>query len=112
MTYTQHFRTPEETLYDHPEGHFIVSRHLEYIGREWRTYVHTEVYYFSPTVLRQMHAVFDELRPKLPPVIGAFNWLVGPREDHFMTRFGFRKTAPIVWDDGIARPLWLHDRRK
>lgn len=117
MIYTQYLRTPEEIIYDHPEGAYFISRHFEFMDGQWRTFVHCQVYFFSPSILKQMDRVFDEVRSTLPPVIGAWNWQVTAKEEKFMKRFGFYSvgrpmTGTFTWPNGEEHPLWLHVRSK
>ncbi|GAA0247251.1 hypothetical protein LNAOJCKE_0408 [Methylorubrum aminovorans] len=112
MSYIQYLSTPEEVLYDDPQGHFTVTRHLEFIQGEWRTFLHTEFFYFAPSVLREVRRIFPIERAKLPPTIYAIlnhEKAVGP---HYLKVFGFKPLADVPYDDGKIRTWWVHERSK
>ncbi len=109
--YIQHISTPEEVVYDDPEGRFTLTTTLHQTGGVMRTHIHFRIHYWAPSTLKEIDRRFAGLRAGLPEIIAAMPGDPSPTFDKYVRRFNFEKVADIPCQAGLTRPFYIHMRR-
>jgi len=78
-------------------------------GTPLMTFVHLEVYHFSPSILKTMLKRWEQIRKTLPSVVFCMpNDPSDPVFDRFVARFGWKHHADIPCTDDRVRKLFIH----
>ena len=71
-------------------------------------FIHLDITYFSPRVLRELLALWERLRPTLPEIIFAQGTIDDNKLAKLVTKFGFQYHSDCPCDDGLTRKLFVN----
>ena len=96
----------------HSEPDFDVAlREIEENG-VFIPFIHLDVYYFSATVMRRLLVVWQEIQPKLPPIVFAQGTVDDHKHRRLVSKFGFIPWGSTPCTDGINRTLHVYFKPK
>jgi hypothetical protein len=77
------------------------------------TFVHIDIYYWSPTMWRRLQSLWLSNRHLLPPIVYASGDVSDAKWAKFVTKLGFE---PILENcscsDGANRPIYAHFKKE
>ncbi len=71
---------------------------------------HIDVYYWSPSVRKDLMKRWAEVRPLLPPIVFTMGQNPGPKFHKFVSLLGFRPLNEVPCTDGKVRTIYAHFR--
>lgn len=108
VSYQQTINYPKTVYHDEPEFTFSVSR-VQLAPGQLMTFVHIDVFYWSPSILRRLHTLWPSIRACLPHVVYASGDECSPKWVKFIQRFGFELILEdCLCSDGMHRPIYAH----
>ena len=112
VSYQQTINYPKTVYHDEPEFTFSVSR-VQLAPGQLMTFVHIDVFHWSPSTLRRLHTLWPSVRQTLPRIVYASGDVSDAKWVKFIKRFGF---VPILEDclcsDGNSRPIYAHFKKE
>ena len=72
-------------------------------------FVHLDVHYWSPALLKHFKRHWPQTRQKLPPIVYAQGVVTDAKWRRFVTMFGFRKLIDCPCTDGLNREIFIHE---
>lgn len=112
VSYNQVITGPKVMLYEEVEFTFSTSL-VQFEPGRVMTFVHIDIFYWSPEVYRRLQHLWPSIRRLLPPIVFASGDVCDAKWAKFITRFGFE---PIIEDcscsDGNIRPIYAHFKKE
>lgn len=94
-------------ILDRPE--YTVSYHIEETNEgQQMTFVHLDVFYISPSIMREMLRLWPVIQKHMNCVTFCLGEVDDEKFDKFVSRFGWRYLRPIPCTDGRTRRLYIN----